>query len=319
MVDTLAEVDREEPTATPHPAPTGLHGPRDVGPLLWLGVPLVTLAIIWLSPVVGRETWDLLIPNEIGFLEIATELFLLPAMVMSVFIFLRRRELPRRFGWLVLLGGLAALYFAGEEISWGQTYFQWRTPEAMAELNKQGETNLHNLELAKYGPWVDLLDDVLSNIPRQTMLLMCLVGGIILPLTLRKRLAAAPQNFWHWAIPTWRIVPAAMLAVGSTIPEKLYDAFIKHNPDVPNWPRDGYAYMALVDPAGELKEYAFALVILVYIFSIYRRMGKPDAALLTASAVEADTAYTELATTAEGEPMKAAPTHADSEQPATGP
>jgi hypothetical protein len=35
---------------------------------------------------------------------------------------------------------LAAFFFAGEEISWGQTYFGWGTPEN----HLAGETNLHN-------------------------------------------------------------------------------------------------------------------------------------------------------------------------------
>jgi hypothetical protein len=36
--------------------------------------------------------------------------------------------------------GLAAFFFAGEEISWGQTYFGWETPED----HLASETNLHN-------------------------------------------------------------------------------------------------------------------------------------------------------------------------------
>ena len=269
MVDILPAHEDAGYMVTPEHA----AAPRDVGPLLWLGVPLASLAILWTSPLLGHETWDLLIANEIGFLEIGTVVMLLPAVVLSLLVFRRRRMLPRGVGWLVLLGGLAALYFAGEEISWGQTYFHWKTPQGMSELNKQHETNLHNLELLKYGPWVDLLDDVLNNIPRQLMLIMCLVGGVILPLALRRRLAApeARRSFWHWALPTWRLVPPALLALGSTMPEKLYNALIKHNPDATKWPRDSYAFLAFIDPAGEYKEFCYALVILVYMVSIYRR------------------------------------------------
>ena len=50
----------------------------------------------------------------------------------------------RRNIWFALL---AAAFFicAGEEISWGQRIFGWDTPDAIEELNAQGETNLHNL------------------------------------------------------------------------------------------------------------------------------------------------------------------------------
>ena len=43
--------------------------------------------------------------------------------------------------------GLALLFFfgAGEEISWGQRIFGFKTPQALAQVNKQDELNLHNL------------------------------------------------------------------------------------------------------------------------------------------------------------------------------
>ncbi len=45
--------------------------------------------------------------------------------------------------------GLALLFFfgAGEEISWGQRIFGFKTPEPLAQVNKQDELNLHNLAI----------------------------------------------------------------------------------------------------------------------------------------------------------------------------
>jgi len=40
---------------------------------------------------------------------------------------------------------LAAWFLTGEEISWGQRIFGWETPETLEELNRQGETTLHNI------------------------------------------------------------------------------------------------------------------------------------------------------------------------------
>ncbi len=39
--------------------------------------------------------------------------------------------------------GLAAFFFAGEEISWGQTWLGWNTPDELREYTV--ETNLHNM------------------------------------------------------------------------------------------------------------------------------------------------------------------------------
>jgi len=255
----------------PTPPPTR---PGDLPVWLYLGVPILTVLLLWIVPLGGRDVYDLLIPDEIGLLEIGTVVFLLPAVVICVLIFLRRRDLPRRFGVAILLLGLATLYFAGEEISWGQTYFHWKTPESFVSLNRQKETNLHNLEFDRYGQFVDLFDDLLSNVPRQILLALTIVGGVILPLALRRRpqKPGTRRSLRYWAIPTVRIVPAAALAVLSTVPEKLYTALVKHNPAATKWPRDSYPYMAFIDPGGELKEYAFGLVILLYVLSIYRRL-----------------------------------------------
>jgi len=60
----------------------------------------------------------------------------------------------RRTGRGVIHGslGVIALLAAGEEVSWGQSYLQWRTPEAWATVNVQNETNVHNLFNAWFGP-----------------------------------------------------------------------------------------------------------------------------------------------------------------------
>lgn len=45
---------------------------------------------------------------------------------------------------------LLALFFFvafGEELSWGQHYLGYTTPESLAGLNQQGEVNLHNLSI----------------------------------------------------------------------------------------------------------------------------------------------------------------------------
>lgn len=46
---------------------------------------------------------------------------------------------------LLLLVASASFVIAMEEVSWGQTYLQWETPEFVAEVNVQKETNFHNL------------------------------------------------------------------------------------------------------------------------------------------------------------------------------
>ena len=60
------------------------------------------------------------------------------------------RSKQRLYGVVFLMVCLMAIFIAGEEISWGQRIFGWQTPEALAELNRQGETNLHNTPFSPF-------------------------------------------------------------------------------------------------------------------------------------------------------------------------
>jgi hypothetical protein len=54
------------------------------------------------------------------------------------------------------IAGLALFFFvcAGEELSWGQRIFGFKTPEAVKEENEQDEFNLHNIKFEHFHPVV---------------------------------------------------------------------------------------------------------------------------------------------------------------------
>lgn len=52
----------------------------------------------------------------------------------------------KRNGFYVFLAVIFFIGF-GEEISWGQRIFDWETPKILSEINRQGETNIHNIIL----------------------------------------------------------------------------------------------------------------------------------------------------------------------------
>lgn len=51
----------------------------------------------------------------------------------------------RKLGFLFLLVAVGAFVVAGEEISWGQRILGLTTPDALKDINHQGETNIHNI------------------------------------------------------------------------------------------------------------------------------------------------------------------------------
>lgn len=61
---------------------------------------------------------------------------------------------------LLGIGAIGLLGIAGEEISWGQRVLGLDTPDALAEINHQKETNLHNITtfpMQRIGNWLQLV------------------------------------------------------------------------------------------------------------------------------------------------------------------
>lgn len=193
-------------SARAQPAPERAELPR----WLWLWLPLFALIAIG-----GLRLWDGLfywrcMEGEGGVIENATALALLPGVLAGFGLWRRRAVLPRR--WLaVWFAGLAlgCLYFAGEEISWGQHWFGWATPAPVAARNDQEETNLHNMS-----SWLD-------QKPRGALRLWALIGGVAAPLALRGRRFDPHRDWRAWLWPPLICLPAAALALLVHLPEDL--------------------------------------------------------------------------------------------------
>lgn len=94
--------------------------------------------------------------------------------------------------YLLLCTGL--FFLLGEELSWGQRLLGWSTPEHLRAVNKQGETNLHNIEgVGSTFKWLQMM-----------------VGayGTLLPLALL-RWPALQQRFSasRWLVPHPTLIP----------------------------------------------------------------------------------------------------------------
>jgi len=79
--------------------------------------------------------------KENSFFEIMTPIYLFVASLLFVILFLKSKN------FYVLILSFVLFFGAGEEISWGQRIFDFKTPETLKEINVQQEFNLHNIEL----------------------------------------------------------------------------------------------------------------------------------------------------------------------------
>lgn len=227
---------------------TSAGGPS---PWVWLGLPLTILTLPPAVFGVSPSLYEDLFRSESGLIEQMTAGVLAISVGFGVSILRRHNALPSPWlkPWFVLFT-FGALYFLGEEVSWGQHLFGWGTPESFAALNDQSETNLHNLG----GTWGTLLDQG----PRSLLTAAALIGGVLGPILLRRRRRAwTPQRHrspWIW--PHINALPSALGALTVTVPAKLIGD-------------DSASFLGLRQ--GDSKEALLALMLLVYIWTVHAR------------------------------------------------
>ena len=160
-----------------------------------LVIPVLLAIIPFLSLPIGDDyifyrTWMI---TEAGAIEHATVLFAVLGFVFALLVVANRKNCPRPWmTYFMLLFALGFFYIAGEEISWGQHLFRWDTPEWLGKVNRQNETNLHNLHLS------------LDRIPKTIIGVGIVLSGIVWPLFSHYRNVRITdtEGDWYWLWPT---------------------------------------------------------------------------------------------------------------------
>lgn len=110
------------------------------------------------TALLGKDAYKLFV-SEDAVAETLQVIFYIFSFVMSLFVAYRYWRAGDKLIAVLFLGFSGALFFLiGEELSWGQRIFGWQTSDTFAQINKQEETNLHNV----YGvgstfKWVQML------------------------------------------------------------------------------------------------------------------------------------------------------------------
>lgn len=218
----------------------------------WLWFPPVLLLVILPVRLLDPQAYSTWVDGELGLIELLTPVLAGAGAVVGLRLVLamRRAEAGRALTVWVALVTLACVYFAGEELSWGQHLFGWETPESIGRLNDQRETNLHNVS-----SWFD-------QKPRLLLELWVLIGGVIIPL--RER---ATQTRWRtdglawWFWPAVECLPCGVLAIAVRLPERIKDVA-------------GLESLPLEIRYSEPQEYYFALFLLLYLAAFRRRFDR---------------------------------------------
>ena len=221
---------------------------------LWLWLPFVPLALIVVSQLVDRDFYAHWVDVKEGSIEWATVLVLLVGVWAGVNALRHWHSLPNVWlrRWLLLVT-LGTFYYCGEEISWGQKIWNWESPEWLKDINRQEETNLHNIK-----SWF-------NEKPRGALELWILVGGVIMNLRRRRRQDEEIEASETWFWPTWVCFPIAVLAVLVRLPDRLRK-YAGIQPD------DDFFAFIFETRMSEPQELFFAYFLMIYLLSLWIRL-----------------------------------------------
>jgi hypothetical protein len=117
--------------------------PAVVARLLLILPPIAAVALILTVP--HPRVYHVLIEED-HVIEWTQFVAIFAASVVFALVGRRAQQAGRvRLAVLFLLVAVGAFVVAGEEISWGQRILGLATPAPLAEINHQGETNIHNI------------------------------------------------------------------------------------------------------------------------------------------------------------------------------
>jgi hypothetical protein len=212
----------------------------------WLGIPLLVAAFaVGTYQFAAHFYLRYVLPEGYGLLEVSHffiplfGLFIAASLLLLPFV----RARPVVFA-VALIAALSCLYIAGEEMSWGQLFLHWNTPEYWAMVNRQEETNLHNTYA------------IFEKTPRSILETAIFIGGLIVPL-------AAIFYPWLRACRASLFLPAAALvptALGAFI-FKLIDRL----------QQGGHVDTILKRPSETIETYLY-FFILAYLIVYARRL-----------------------------------------------
>lgn len=118
-----------------------------IRPYSKLLVPVSIILILSYVPLFLPADLNALFTQEDRIFETLSAVFFLLTALLFVAAYFRAAEGHTRLKRLSYLAlALCFLIFAGEEISWGQRIFDTGDSEVIRSINKQNETNIHNLQ-----------------------------------------------------------------------------------------------------------------------------------------------------------------------------
>ncbi len=231
------------------------YGTGDLPQWAWLYFPIALIAIQFMAlEFLEYETYYKLFDTELGLIENLTALFAIFAIITGCLMWSIRSNFPSiKYNALIILLISGSIYTLGEEISWGQHYVEWSTPEWLVELNVQKETNLHNVH------------DIFGVLPKMFLEWSIYICGIFLTLKFRKinSIFDRETDWKYWILPSFIIFPSSVLALLFRVTDR-----------IETWFRLDFK----IAP-GETHECLLIYIVLLYMLSLHKRLKQYEGAV----------------------------------------
>ena len=113
--------------------------------LLICFLPLLVALFAFAMALIGKDAYKWF-TGEDRFAENLQVIFWAISFLLSLIIVKKKlRDGDNMFAVLYAILAVGIFFIIGEEVSWGQRVFGWMTPESLQAINKQKETNIHNI------------------------------------------------------------------------------------------------------------------------------------------------------------------------------
>lgn len=161
-------------------------------------------------PINNQSGYNPLIWSENGLVENIQILTLL----ISIFLFIKfiwKKKLVfinSKVIFYLYLFGISYYFF--EEISWGQHFFGWDTPNFFSDLNQQDETNLHNIS------------NLFNELPRHFLTIWCILPLILFKIPGKLNL---DKNIKLFVLPNKNLKKLSFLILIFYLPDFVVDKF----------------------------------------------------------------------------------------------
>ena len=160
-----------------------------------------------------RHGYNPLIWDENGLVETLQVLFLIISIFYFFQILLLKKRDKKVFFIIILVCYLICIfYYFFEEISWGQHYFNWKSPNFFIEYNNQKETNLHNIS------------NLLDQLPRSLLSIWCALSFIIVIFFKKFN---SNEDYHAFILPSKKLRYISFLLLIFILPDFILDVFFQ--------------------------------------------------------------------------------------------